>query len=432
MTRLFSGLLLTTLFSLFLLGGLLDFIASSDDQDGGSQTLLAGRLLDYLEHATHDLSAEALTPFIRQQAEKLQLPLTLVPQADLLLPAELKQQLDQPGGLMLASVDNTLMFKRLANHPDVLLKLALDAEEPHHPFALWLTLGLYGGMALLLLLWLIPLMRRLSMLTQLAERFGMGDHQVRMPASRLSYIPQLEQRFNRMADQISQLIRENQVLASSLSHDLRTPISCFRFGLDAALDASTPQQKDQFLLRLEQDLERMETMVNSFLEYASLSRTALTLKYHRLDLADWLRATAETCLPLLHNRNITLHLNIPASAIHSRVNGFWLERAVINVVSNAQRYARQEILITLQQEADQWVIRISDDGPGVEADDIERILQPFVRLALAEPADTPTPHYGLGLAIAAQVLKWHGGNIAVGRCPMLGGACFRLTLPFTD
>lgn len=426
MTRLFSGLLLTGLLSLFLLGYLIDRVTDSEQSPSRQETLSA-HLLDYLVSQSRLLPEQQLQHHYQQQAAALGLPLQLAPYQALALPPELTAQLASPGGLALATSEQDYLVRQLPSHPAWLLKLALPPEQEHHPLSLWLTLGLYTGLALLLLLWLWPLVNRLNMLTRLAARFGLGEHDIRLPASRLSYIPRLEHSFNQMAEQISQLLHENRLLAKSLSHDLRTPIACLRFGLDAVQEATTTERKQQLLLRMEQDVDRMETMVNSFLEFASLSRIALNLEFSRYNMQHWLTEYCHNIEPLMQQHQLRLSLLMTEPVLYSQINPHWLERALNNIVGNACRFAASQIQISISaSQQHKLLISISDDGPGIAAKDSQNILLPFVKLD--NPTHNNAPHFGLGLAISAEIMKWHHGRIVVDSDPILAGARFSLYL----
>lgn len=427
MMRLIIGLIVASVLSLFLLGVLLDRVA---DEASAPTDSLGEHLVDYLAYQADNLPEGQLAAHYQQQSEALGLALSLEPFGGLALPTQLEQQLSASGGLSLATAEQHYQVRQLPAHPQWLIKLALPITEEQHPLGLWLTLALYSGLVLLLLLWLWPLSSRLLLLTRFAERFGRGEHDARITPSALSYIPALEHTFNRMADQIGQLLHENRLLAKSMSHDLRTPIACLRFGLDALQESEDAEQTQKLVLRMEQDVNRMEAMVNSFLEYASLSRTALTLTFESLRLNSWLSSYREFITPLLLQHELSLSVEVPHFPVRGNINPLWFERALTNIVTNACRYARTQIRICISQEDQQLFIDISDDGIGIAEADFERILQPFVRL------DTPgagsEPHFGLGLAIAAQVMKWHGGSISVSNSPDLGGARFRLALPALD
>ncbi|MBE8717709.1 sensor histidine kinase [Cellvibrio polysaccharolyticus] len=428
MMRLIAGLIVASVLSLFLLGFFIDRIA--DDGTPTQTEQLGGRLVDYLANQSDSLSEGQLSAHYQKQSEALGLTLFLEPFHALALPPELMQQLAEPGGLALATAEQHYLVRQLPSHPQWLIKLALPDGEDQHPLGLWLTLVLYAGLALLLLLWLWPLLSRLLLLTRVAELFGRGEHETRMAPSRFSYIPTLENSFNRMAEQISQLLHENRLLAKSMSHDLRTPIACLRFGLDALQESEDAQQTRRLAERMEQDVNRMEAMVNSFLEYASLSRTALTLTFQPLALNSWIANYRETIAPLLLQHQLTLSIDVPDAPIRAAINPLWFERALSNIVVNACRYARTRVQIRIGREDQQVFIDISDDGSGIADADLERILQPFVRLDA--PGASAEPHFGLGLAIVVEVMKWHEGRVAVTRCAALGGARFRLVLPALD
>lgn len=427
MLRLWLSLMLSAICALFLLGTVLDQLAGQTEPSATADERLFPLLLQQLTQKANLTPSAELASLIVQSGRDWQLAISLEAAASLALPPQLQAELAQPHGLTLSADDHQYVLKALTAHPDWLLKVQLPAEAQPHPADLWLTLSLYAGICLIMLFWLMPLTRRLWLLSQTAQRFGHGDLSARLPPSAWSYTPVLEQSFNQMADQITQLLADNQLLASSLSHDLRTPLACFRFGLDAALESGQLQQKDLYLRRLEQDLDRMESMVNAFLEYASLSRQQQQLTYTELDLHNCCRQVAQQCQPLLQQKlRLNVHLP-PQPVLLSHANGHWLQRALLNMLHNACRYADSQIELALQLHQDDVWLMISDDGPGIAPADCERIFQPFVRLD-SEAATPGQPQFGLGLAIVQRVASWHQGRIDVSRSA-LGGACFRLQLP---
>ena len=426
MFKLPLSLLLSAVCALFLLGALLDILANDDNHPLPSQLQLYSTLLDTISQAADQQSSTALPSFIDKQQQHWQLPLQLVARASVALPVELENQLSAAGGLPLAGTHGTSYLKALPQHPNWLLQLTVPTDPGHKPEDLWLTLALYGGLCVIMLLWLAPLTRRLWLLSKTADQFGAGDLRARLPASRWSYISALEQSFNQMAQQIEQLMADNQLLASSLSHDLRTPIACFRFGLDAALDATTPAQKDHYLSRLEQDLDRMEAMVNAFLEYASIDRQHQHGVQQPVDVQQLVEQAIQSCEPLTRTRHLTTQL-LPTAQPLPLIDGHphWLYRVLLNLLQNAQRYARQTIKVQLWSDDKHCFIRIQDDGPGIASADAARIFLPFVRL---ETQSSTAPQFGLGLAIVVKVLDWHHARILLeSHAP--NGASFVIALP---
>jgi signal transduction histidine kinase len=428
MLKLSLSLMLAAICALFLLGSLLDQLAGPVEPTKTSDQHLLPLLVQQLALEADQHSTDQLGHWVEQQSQIWHIPIQLENAANLALPAELQHQLHQAAGLPLAAADHQYVLKALNNHPDFLLRLAWPAQPDNHAADLWLTLSLYGGICLIMLCWLLPLMRRLWLLSRTTAQFGQGDLTARLTPSTWSYIPALEQSFNQMAGQITQLLADNQLLASSLSHDMRTPLACFRFGLEAALESAEPQQKDQYLRRLEQDLDRMEAMVNAFLDYASMSRQEQQLSFTRVKLTSCCQQVAEQCQPLLQQHQRQLKLSLPDHEIWlEQANQHYLQRALLNVLHNACRFANKIIELQLELRQGQIWICISDDGPGIAPADAERIFQPFVRLD--HNLDQPTTaQFGLGLAIVQRIVSWHQGEVTV-QTAACGGACFVLKLP---
>lgn len=426
MLKLALSLLLSSICALFLLGAVLDLLANADSEPAPQQLQLLSTLFDTIGIQANQQSAESLADFVNAQQQHWQLALQLIPLNSVALPAELAQQLNATGGLPLASAEGTLYLKALPNHPAVLLQLTIAQEPGHKPEDLWLTLALYGGLCIIMLLWLMPLTRRLWLLSQTADQFGAGNFQARLPHSRWSYISSLEHSFNQMAQQIEELMADNRLLASSLSHDLRTPIACFRFGLDAAQEETDPEKKNKYLQRLEQDLDRMEAMVNAFLEYASLDRQLQHWVKNSVDMPQLCQQVLQSCEPLAQSRQLTVKLQVltpelPLVSGHAH----WLSRVILNLLQNACRYAQHQVELQLWQQDDFLCIRIRDDGHGIATVDATRIFHPFVRL---ETQSSITPQFGLGLAIVRKVLDWHHAEISLEtKAPV--GASFVVTLP---
>ncbi len=425
MFKLSLSLLLSAICALFMLGAVLDQLANDDSQPAPDQLQLYTTVLETISQQADQQQPLQLSAFITAQQQHWRLPLQLLPRDSLALPPELEGQLHATGGLALAGTDGMSYLKALPSHPHWLLQLQLPQAAGHQPGDLWLTLALYGGLSLIMLLWLAPLARRLWLLSQTAGRFGDGDLQARLPPSRWSYISALEQSFNQMAQQIEQLLADNQLLASSLSHDLRTPIACFRFGLDAALEEADPKRKDQYLQRLEQDLDRMEAMVNAFLEYASLDRQHQHWQLSRVDLQQICQQAMHSCEPLAAARQLQLQFTCSGDLPGVCGHPHWLYRVLLNLLQNACRHAQSQVQLRLWQQEQQVYIRISDDGAGIAQADAERIFLPFVRL---ETQSSIAPQFGLGLAIVRKVLDWHQARISL-ETTAPAGASFLIRLP---
>lgn len=427
MLKLSLSLLCSAICALFLLGAVLDQLASDSAQPPQHQQQLLVRVLESISQQANLQPATTLNSFISKQQQHWQLALQLRPRDSLALPAELETQLHASGGLAIAGDSGTSYLKALPAHPDWLLQLQMPEEPGHQPGDLWLTLALYGGLSFIMLLWLTPLARRLWLLSQTAGKFGDGDLSARLPPSRWSYISTLEQSFNQMAQQIEQLLADNRLLASSLSHDLRTPIACFRFGLEAAQEEADPLRKNQFLQRLEQDLDRMEAMVNAFLEYASLDRQHQHWELCEVDVQQLCQQAIQSCEPLASARGLLVQFYYTQPLPQIYAHAHWLSRVLLNLLQNACRHAKQQIELNLWQDKQVLCIRIRDDGAGIPTAEAQRIFAPFVRLGTQS---STSPQFGLGLAIVRKILDWHHADIQLEtHAPQGASFVIRLPLP---
>jgi signal transduction histidine kinase len=292
-----------------------------------------------------------------------------------------------------------------------------------------MTLALYAGIVLMIFFWLLPLTTRLHKLTELAAAFGCGDLSKRVRLSNFSYIDGLEKSFNHMASRIETLVADNKILAGSLSHDLRTPLACLRFGVEAAMDTNQQTKKNNYLERVNVDLTRLEDMLEAFLEYASLEQTGINLVKRNINIHQLTLSVVDELQPLARDAKITLSIvmNIHAETTIYADN-HWVYRALLNVLSNALEHANSRIIIDISSgDNNMIVIAVNDDGRGIHDIDKAVIFTPFSKGD--ESRNQNQQHYGLGLAIVSKVMEWHKGRIYADESTILPGACFAMHLP---
>ncbi|MCE2570902.1 sensor histidine kinase [Motilimonas eburnea] len=428
MRRLYLSLVLMALASLFFLGWTLDQFQDSDAEPSHqNEYQIYFDLMEGFAQQAEGLSTLKLAEQVSTWQRLYQLPITLHHINELALPPELEQALQGDGGLLLESDQRPYLVRSLVAHPEHQLYLDLPKIASHSTLDLGLTLAFYIGAGLLMALWLLPLTRRLSLIHKMATEFGKGNLASRVPQSRFSYIHWIEGSFNRMAAQIEQLIAENRMLASGLSHDLRTPLACLRFGVDAALDAPTPEQKDNMLLRMEQDLDQMEQMVTAFLDFAGLEKKRDQLQQTRLTLNELIVDIERQAQVLAKQQNKDFVVINHTHGVELMADKVWLTRAVLNIVANGVRFAKQQVGLTFYVRGAHLVLTIEDDGPGIAVANWQHVFKPFVRLEASRNREQG--HYGLGLAIAQKVCEWHDGEIKLQQPIQLSGCCFCLTIP---
>lgn len=451
MRRLYISIILTVIGSLFIITwGLDKIVAKQESEQVPDEYAIYHQLIEGFDQQLSATSSTNLVAFSQELSQAYQITLQLDKSENIALPNELSQQLTQTGGLLLASETHPYLLKKLSQHPDYIIQLSLpEIELENQNINILLTTILYLGVCIILLAWLFPLTRRLYLLTNTAASIGEGHLNARMPTSRFSYISLLESSFNRMAAQIEKLVADNKILARSMSHDIRTPMSCLRFGVEAAIDTKDITKKDLYLARMETELTRMEDMTTAFLEYAGMERQGFHLKYELVDIDHFLHTINDDFQSLAEQHKVKLSYQASPAFINQKVtlslDFHWCYRAIQNLLSNAMQYANNTVVISAYCQHNFLHISVEDDGKGIPEENIENIFAPFVKLDVDRSRELG--HFGLGLAISAKVVHWHNGSIhasnilttndkssvktskQVNKNVTITGACFTISLP---
>ena len=231
--------------------------------------------------------------------------------------------------------------------------------------------------------------------------------------------------FDAMADQLRANRSAITQLLRDISHELRSPLARMRVALGLA--RQPPADISRQLDRLEREIERLDSLISQVLKLARLHGTDTPFTREAFDLDEVIEevvrdanfeGAAKNCKINLRGR-ARMSINGNRDLVHS---------AIENVLRNAVRYSPQDASVEVSVEHDPsgLVMSIWDRGPGVPPADLERIFEPFYRVA--ESRDRDSGGEGIGLAITAQVMKAHGGRATAANNPG-GGLEVRLNLP---
>ncbi len=249
MRTLYLSIIITVFGALFFINWGVNKLAEHSElkqniSQENASTVIYRKLINGLSVKLDKLNEEKIAQEVKKFTQEYQINCVLVLSKNIALPSSLHKQLQQKSGLLLATENSQYLLKRLTKHNKYLLQLDLPIEQVQDSSINFiLTLILYLSSCIVLILWLLPLTRRLYLLNNAAAKIGAGQLDVRIRPSKFSYIKILEKSFNSMANQIEKLIADNKILARSLSHDIRTPMACLRFGIEAALDCPTLEKK---------------------------------------------------------------------------------------------------------------------------------------------------------------------------------------------
>ncbi len=341
---------------------------------------------------------------------------------DFPLPDELRASFVNGEPLALESRGDLTINYYLATQQKVLTITSplLRKEKNNSPLSLLFTMSFYGGIITLLLLWLSPLINQLIKLKQTAQAFGKGDLTQRVSTGSISYISDIENTFNLMAKQIQTLVSDNKLLGSAVSHDLRTPLARLRFGIDALSEVEDATNREKYQKRISQDVDTMEALVETLLNYARLDQSLVELKKEQVNLV----TLVNDCISFADKQSNIIKVNTDTEKIIIKGDKNYLYMLLNNIIGNALQHASALIIVSISESRQKVHLSIEDDGKGVADEELEQVLKPFVRGKDADPSNG----YGMGLAISKRIAEWHGGDIQIQHSQKLCGAKILVTL----
>lgn len=424
MTKFYISLLSSALLSIIVLGWLIDAF-SQRTHSPKDEFSLQSTMIEGFSKQLADVPTSERATYVKKIAHDFNLLIDYKPNESLALPPSLLLQMHARGGLILEDKKGFYLLYSDQTLNPFHLSMRLDKYiEIEQRNDIVLTLLFYAGLCVFMGFIISPLAKRLSVLNEAAKKFASGNVQARIETSHFTYIKDVEMTFNQMANQIEKLVAENKLMASSLSHDIRTPIACLRFGLDTALDSNDKEKIKQYLVRMESDLDYMESMLESYLAFATLEQNANKLTYSSTHINYYLEDILNQLSP-----KITAHsLNVQLNSTHDIINAdlHWLARAITNLLTNACDFANQSIYLSAKRQDKYLIITVEDDGPGIDTNNFSNVFSPFFKEE--QHRNRADKSYGLGLAIVKKVADWHHGSVSVSKSRSLGGACFTLTI----
>ena len=292
------------------------------------------------------------------------------------------------------------------------------------PLGFFWTLAL---VAVAVALAIYPIVRRLTHrledLQRNVERWGNGDLSVRMATGGKDEVGFLAERFNKAAEQIEALVKSREALLHSqksllanASHELRSPLTRIRMGMELMGKPSNNPSKTKASDEISRSIAELDQLIDEILLASRLDAKQADLG--TVEEVDLVGLAAEECA------RTGASLDVQVSVVLVRGVAKLLRRVVRNLLENARRHGHGEASLSIRTEADSAVLQVSDNGPGIPPELTERIFEPFYRLPGASEREGGV---GLGLALVKSITERHGGTVTC-RNRAAGGACFELRL----
>ena len=264
-------------------------------------------------------------------------------------------------------------------------------------WVMWLLIA--AIFAILGSVWLVALINKpLQKLALAAEDIGRGKQPEKLKEEGPLEICQLSHAFNKMADDINILTSNRLLLLAGVSHDLRTPLARLRLTIEMLSTKNFEQYKNDMVI----DIEDLDNIIEQFLMFVRHGSGEPLTKGN-------LNALLHSLAKRYHKQGIDITLNL-AELPEFEFKPISLQRLLINLISNAYKYAGNDIEIMTRFDEKFIKINVLDRGPGIAEEDIARLLEPFTQLATQEDSSGGT---GLGLAIVKRIVAVHQGKLAL-------------------
>ena len=275
-------------------------------------------------------------------------------------------------------------------------------------FALWITLPAFLLISIAII-FLKNQTRPIVNLARASERFGKGENVDEFRPSGALEIRQAGYEFERMRKRIIRHLNQRSEMLSGISHDLRTPLTRIKLLLAFIKDKEISK-------KLSDDVQEMEKMLNEYLQFASSRSEEKTETINISELVD-------EALTKYQNKNITSDLS---KRIYMNGRKNLIQRCFNNLVDNAIKYATK-LHVQLNKSENNIILILDDDGPGIPENEYDNVFKPFYKINKSR-GDAKSS-VGLGLSIASDVIKSHGGNIKLEKSPE-NGLRVKIFLPF--
>lgn len=264
----------------------------------------------------------------------------------------------------------------------------------------------------------------------------------------LEYNRRLEQKSSELArigeelrsanERLRELDRLKDEFVAMVSHELRTPLTSIRAFAEILRDAQDlPDDKRRhFLDVVVLESQRLSRLIEEILDLARLESGRLTLHPQRLDLAALARQSVDAVHRVQEDRGVSLDIEITVEEAPVVGDPDRLEQVIINLLDNAGKFANEDdprVMLRLQRYKDHYRLSVEDNGPGIGADERERVFEKFHQIqqhgASGGKARGRPRGSGLGLPISRGIVAHLGGRLWVEEAPSLGGACLVMELP---
>ena len=258
------------------------------------------------------------------------------------------------------------------------------------------------------------IMRSLSALTDAVQQVKAGTYGQTVPVERRDEVGTLTETFNDMSQELAKNDKMRRRLFANIAHELRTPLAILQGNLEGMIDDVIPTDK-KVLLSMEDETLRMGRLIQDLRDLSLAEINELTLHKELYDINVLLERAVSMLQPLCDEKSLTVHLDLIRDLPKVSIDVDRINQVIYNLLNNAIRYIEAGCTITVSTlvvtaQGQSYVqVQIADTGSGIAPDDLQHIFQYFYRSEKSRSRKSGGS--GIGLALARQFVRSHGGRI---------------------
>lgn len=269
------------------------------------------------------------------------------------------------------------------------------------------------------------LLRPIEVIQKATRRLAAGNYSERVPPPRESELAALADDVNALASVLQETEARRMRLISEVAHELRTPLATIKGYMEGLVDGVFPAETEIFAATA-REAGRLERLANDLSELSRSEENRLDLDFRRLNLATVAIETAERLRPQFDDSGVALEIHsMPVLEVDADQDR--MAQVLTNMIGNALTYTPAGGRVTLSGtvKGGAVLLTVTDTGRGLAPDQLDSVFERFYRADRSVPGGT-----GIGLTIARNIVRQHGGEISA-TSPGLGeGTTFTVTIPF--
>ena len=248
---------------------------------------------------------------------------------------------------------------------------------------------------------------------RVTEQLSQGNHQNELNTKRDDELGDLARSIQLLSDNLERLKKDRNEFLSSISHDLKTPLTYLKGYADIATRPNlTSEQRKEYLAIIKEEAENVVVLINNLFELAKMDENQFTIHKQQVRLNDFLEKISQKFQPAFNDVDILLQIKC-APTIRVLIDAERFRQVISNLLDNALKSSQANTTVTVEvnQNKTGTIITVSDEGEGIPEEDLPNIWDRLYRVEKSRSRSTGGS--GLGLAIVKKIIEGHGGEISV-------------------